>query len=191
MTSDWMYHRPEWIGDAPPELGLGLVPQGYEVEYRGIGEGQWRRGHSPGYLRGYEYRYRRIGNQEAFDQQPLPENPKAIYGRAKPSLGLIPSAAMVEEAAVLQLGADKYGPFNWRKDAVESMTYVHATLRHLFSWLDGEDLDPESRSSHLAHARACLGIVLDAKALGKLIDDRPHGGAASRLIAEHTKPISL
>ena len=121
----------------------------------------------------------------------MPENPKAIYGRAKPSVGLVPSAAMVEEAGVLELGAAKYGAFNWRKDAVESMTYVHAAMRHLLSWVDGEDTDPESGRSHLAHARACLGIVLDAQSVGKLIDDRPHHGAASRLIAERTKPINL
>lgn len=120
----------------------------------------------------------------------MPENPKAIYGRAKPSLGLIPSAAMIEEAGVLQLGAAKYGPFNWRKDAVESMTYVHACLRHLMSWVDGEDLDPESGRSHLAHARACLGIILDAKEVDKLIDDRPFAGAASRMIAERTNPVN-
>lgn len=121
----------------------------------------------------------------------MPENPKAIYGRAKPPLGMVPSAAMVEEGEVLQLGADKYGPFNWRKDAVESMTYFHAALRHLYSWVDGEDSDPESGRSHLAHARACLGILIDAKEVGKLIDDRPHAGVASRMIAERTRPVNL
>lgn len=129
------------------------------------------------------------------DEQPnlpmdLPENPKAIYGRAKPSLGLIPGAAMIEEAGVYQLGAEKYGPFNWRKDPVESMTYVHATLRHLYSWVDGENLDPESRRSHLAHARACLGILIDAEANGKLIDDRPYIGVSAELIATQTKPVN-
>lgn len=121
----------------------------------------------------------------------MPENPKAIYGRAKPSLGLVPSAAMVAEAGVYALGAAKYGPFNWRKDAVESMTYVHAALRHLYAWTDGEDIDPESGESHLAHVRACLGILLDAKATDKLIDDRPHAGAASRLIAENTRTVNI
>lgn len=121
----------------------------------------------------------------------MPENPKAIYGRAKPSLALIPSAAMVEEAGVYALGAAKYGAFNWRKDAVESMTYAHAALRHLFSWIDGEETDAESGRSHLAHARACLGILIDAKETNQLIDDRPYAGPASRMIADQTKPISL
>lgn len=145
---------------------------------------------------GYEPAPIGLNGGPPLDDEPLlpmdmPENPKAIHGRAKPSLGLVPSAAMIEEAGVLELGAAKYGPFNWRKDAVESMTYVHAALRHLQSWVDGEDLDPESGRSHLAHARACLGIVLDAQSVDKLIDDRPFPGAASRMIAERTKPINL
>lgn len=119
----------------------------------------------------------------------LPENPKAVYGRAKPSMGLVPGSAMIEEAAVFQLGATKYGPFNWRKDPVESMTYVHAAMRHLYSWLDGEDTDYESGQSHLAHARACLGIIIDAGCGGTLIDDRPYAGTSAALIAMKTKPI--
>jgi len=117
----------------------------------------------------------------------LPENPKAIYGRAKPSLGLIPGAAMVEASAVFQLGADKYGRFNWRKDPVEAETYMNAALRHMFSWFDGEDNDPESGASHLAHALACMAILIDAKATGKLIDNRPYPGVTSELIAVNTK----
>lgn len=121
---------------------------------------------------------------------PAPQgDPKAIHGASKPSLGLIPSAALIEEAGALELGAAKYGTANWRKDAVEGMTYIHAGLRHMFAWIDGEDIDPESLRSHLGHARACLGIILDAEATGKLIDNRPHKGAASRLITERTKPI--
>lgn len=121
----------------------------------------------------------------------LPENPKAIYGRAKPSLGLFPSAALIECAEVFQSGANKYGLANWRKDPVESMTYVHAALRHIFKWVDGQDVDEESGSHELAHAIACLAILIDAEAVYRLIDDRPHEGQAAQLIAERTKQVSL
>lgn len=117
----------------------------------------------------------------------LPENPKAIHGRAKPSIGLVPAGALIQMAGVMQLGADKYGPFNWRKDPVEAMTYVHASIRHILSWVDGEHTDPESGESHLAHAASCMAILLDAMACGALIDDRPNPGTAADLIRTKTK----
>jgi len=122
--------------------------------------------------------------------KPLPENPKAIYGRAKPSVALVPSGALLEMADVFALGATKYGPFNWRKDPVEAMTYANAALRHLFSWVDGEDIDPESGRSHLAHFACCAAIVLDAMHNGTLIDNRPFAGPAARLIRERTKAVA-
>nr|WP_220446020.1 dATP/dGTP diphosphohydrolase domain-containing protein [Novosphingobium umbonatum] len=122
-------------------------------------------------------------------QEPAPANPKAAFGAAKPSLALVPGAAMVEMAGVFELGAKKYGPFNWRETKVEAMTYVNATLRHLLSWLDGEDTDPESSKSHLGHAMASLGIVIDAMHTNQLIDNRPTQGATARLIVTNTKSI--
>lgn len=119
----------------------------------------------------------------------LPENPKAIYGRAKPSLGLIPSAAMIEEAGVHALGAEKYGLANWRITPVESMTYVHACLRHIFKWVDGHNFDEESGYHELAHARACLGIVIDAQQNNKLIDDRPTEGKCAQHLDQRTKSL--
>ncbi|MGC1276552.1 MAG: dATP/dGTP diphosphohydrolase domain-containing protein [Planctomycetaceae bacterium] len=114
------------------------------------------------------------------------ENPKDRIGQFKPPLHLVPPAAEVLEAVVMGLGARKYGPFNWRTADVRATVYVAAAKRHLAQWLDGQDDDPESGVSHLAHARACLGILLDASATGHLIDDRPEPGAASALIERHT-----
>ena len=71
------------------------------------------------------------------------------------------------------LGARKYGPFNWRTSPVRATVYIAAAKRRLAQWLDGQNDDPESGVSHLAHARACLGILLDAQSLGKVVDDRP------------------
>lgn len=123
-------------------------------------------------------------------EKPMPANPKALYGHAKPSIALVPSGAMLEMADVFALGAAKYGPFNWRKDPVEAMTYANAALRHLYSWLDGEDIDPESGRSHLAHFACCAAIVLDAMHNNTLIDNRPFAGSAARLIRERTKAIA-
>lgn len=116
------------------------------------------------------------------------ENPKDRVGRTKPPLHLIPPAAEILEAVVMGLGANKYGAYNWRSSAVCATVYIAAARRHLAQWLDGQNDDPESGVSHLAHARACLGILLDAMATGNVVDDRPPAGAASELIARQTAP---
>jgi hypothetical protein len=101
-------------------------------------------------------------------------------------LHLIPPAAEITEAVVMGLGAKKYGPFNWRAANIKATIYIAAAKRHLAQWMDGQDDDPESGVSHLAHARACLGILLDAQTTGHLVDDRPPPGQAAALIARYT-----
>jgi hypothetical protein len=127
-----------------------------------------------------------ITEEDVASRQPDDENPKDRIGSTKPPLHLIPSGAEIPESLVMALGARKYGPFNWRWSKVKASIYIAAARRHLLQWFDGEDDDLESGVSHLAHARACLGILLDALATGNLIDDRPAGGAASELIEEYT-----
>lgn len=109
-------------------------------------------------------------------------NPKRAYGVRKPSAQFIPPVAIIEESAVMALGAAKYGAFNWQDEPVDATTYYSAAIRHLLQWFSGEDLDPESRASHLAHVRACAGILMDAAAAGTLIDDRPKCASATDAI---------
>lgn len=108
-----------------------------------------------------------------------PSNPKRAFGVRKPSAQFIPPVAIVEESVVMALGAAKYGAFNWQDDPVDATTYYSAAIRHLLQWFSGEDADPESGASHLAHVRACMAILIDAAASGKLIDDRPKCASAS------------
>jgi hypothetical protein len=79
---------------------------------------------------------------------------------------------MEQTAWVHKLGADKYGPWNWRETGVCASTYVNAILRHLNAWRDGESLDPESGITHLAHIACSANILMDAEVCGKLQDDR-------------------
>lgn len=109
-------------------------------------------------------------------------NPKTQYGIVKPPLHLVPPVAVLTEAMVFKLGAQKYGPFNWRDNRVSSSVYYSAAMRHLMSWFDGENIDPESGQSHLAHARACLAIIIDGLENGNLNDDRPTQGEAGNFI---------
>jgi hypothetical protein len=114
-------------------------------------------------------------------------NPKDILGLEKAPLRLIPGPSLVRLSKAMELGAKKYGPYNWRAKAVRYSVYLEAAMRHILSALDGEDLDRESGQPHAAHAMACMAIVLDAQATGNLIDDRPTPGVTAQLIAETTK----
>lgn len=100
-------------------------------------------------------------------------DPKGLAGAAKPQLQLVPPVLTRETAKALALGAAKYGPWNWRENKVEMMTYLGAMKRHIDAIIEGEDIDPESGASHLGHVAAGCGIVLDAAAHGQLIDNRP------------------
>lgn len=100
-------------------------------------------------------------------------DPKGEAGKVKCPMQLLPPFALVQTAWVHGLGAEKYGAWNWRRNQVEAMTYVGAILRHLAAWTDGQDNDPESGRSHLAHIAASCNILMDAEHVGTLIDNRP------------------
>ena len=113
-----------------------------------------------------------IGLENKTSPAPNPADPKGAAGAKKCPLWLIPTHPMEEVAWVHKLGADKYGPFNWRENKVCASTYISAIMRHLNQWRDGKDLDPESNRSHLAHIATSCNIVMDAMHRGTLIDDR-------------------
>ena len=100
-------------------------------------------------------------------------DPKSITGSRKPALHLISPVAEIEEAIALKSGAEKHGPWNWRENRIELMEHIAAVRRHIARFVDGETADPETGACPLAHARATLGIIIDARACGTLIDDRP------------------
>lgn len=113
-------------------------------------------------------------------------NPKTLLGILKPSLSKVPPAALLYIALGFMDGATKYGAFNWRTNKVSATIYVDACLRHLEAWFDGEELAEDSLFPHLAHAMACLAIIVDAKEQGCLIDDRPPAGSMARLLKKWT-----
>ena len=103
----------------------------------------------------------------------LPDNnPKSKFGVQKTQYHYVPSTAIRALADVMKLGASKYGAYNWRDASVSATVYYDAIRRHLDAWFDGEDIDPESGRSHLAHAMACAAICIDAMSVGKFNDDR-------------------
>ena len=72
-------------------------------------------------------------------------------------MDLIPPEAERMEAEVLAHGL-KYGPHNWR-GGLQYSRLIAALMRHFSAWRMGEDLDPESGLSHMAHVRAISGFL--------------------------------
>lgn len=68
-------------------------------------------------------------------------------------LALLPTEALEEIAKVLSFGSRKYSDWNWAQGFKWSRLYS-STLRHLYAHMRGEDKDPETGLSHLAHAGA-------------------------------------
>jgi hypothetical protein len=102
-------------------------------------------------------------------------NPKDLVGAKKLPLSLIPRGALIGVARAMAEGARKYGPFNWREQPIQAVTYAEAALRHINEWLDGEDIDPETGDAAIHHidlAIAGLMIMRDAAICGVLRDNR-------------------
>lgn len=98
------------------------------------------------------------GKALKFDQDKLP-------------LNLLSTEAMNQTAAVLKFGAQKYAEHNWRGGFKWSRPLA-AAMRHLTAFNDGENTDPESGLSHLAHAACCIMFLLEFEKTHPELDDR-------------------
>ncbi len=93
------------------------------------------------------------------------------HDQEKPDMSLLSSIAMVKIAEVMTYGKKKYSAHNWRGGLGYSRLLA-AALRHTFSYLGGEDKDPETGLSHLAHASCCLMMLLEQETTRPDMDDR-------------------
>jgi hypothetical protein len=87
-------------------------------------------------------------NQAAIDK--LKEGRKDDQGKRR--WHRIPWKALARVVDVLEYGAKKYAPDNWRKVSDPHKRYWDAAMRHLIDWQGGELCDKESGLPHLAHA---------------------------------------
>lgn len=123
-----------------------------------------------------------------------PSNPKDSIGIKKAPMSTVSAAVMAEVGVAMLEGAAKYGRHNYRAVGVRGSVYYDATMRHLMSWWEGEDLDPDSGLSHITKAIASLVVLRDSMVQGKLVDDRPPRSAeffaalnakAAAILAQH------
>lgn len=102
----------------------------------------------------------------------------AKFDTDKPNMALIPSEVLFDIATVFGFGAKKYGINNWRKDGhCTDFSRTYSSIqRHLAAWNMGEDTDPESGMSHLAHATTQLMILMVHQMEHPESDDRYNKG---------------
>ena len=117
-------------------------------------------------------------------------NPKDGIGATKLPLSLVPATAVAVASLAHLDGATRYGAWNWRAAGVRASVYLDALARHVARWQAGEELDPDSGVPHLGHAIACLNILVDAQACGRLADDRPPSVDITALFQELTPNVA-
>lgn len=94
------------------------------------------------------------------------------YNVGKLRWGLLSWPAMAETVKVLEFGAKKYAAWNWTKGL--SWTGCFESLqRHLQAWYMGEDKDPETGLSHMAHVACNAMFLMHFILTGTGKDDRP------------------
>lgn len=72
------------------------------------------------------------------------------YNDNKPQWGLVDWDSLKPMVAVLEYGVKKYDAFNWKK-GLPYVSTMESMLRHIHSFMDGEDIDPESGLPHVGH----------------------------------------
>jgi len=93
------------------------------------------------------------------------------FDTGKAKISYLCPRALKETAEISTSGAEKYDPYNWCKDP-DWNRYYDAVQRHLMAWQAGEDKDPESGKSHLAHAACTINFLQSCIINGLGVDDR-------------------
>jgi len=93
--------------------------------------------------------------------QPVPNNTPVKSDAGKADWSLMPFEAIEEINKVLEFGAKKYAAHNWKLGTgFKYSRILNSLLRHIFAYMRGEDNDPESGLSHLAHAGCNIVFLL-------------------------------
>ena len=82
------------------------------------------------------------------------------HDAGKAPMDLLSGQMLYEVARVLEFGAAKYARNNWRRGFLYSRL-ISASMRHIHAFNDGQDSDPETGLSHIAHAICMLMFLLE------------------------------
>lgn len=72
------------------------------------------------------------------------------YNKNKPCWSLVHFGSLLPMIKVLEFGASKYSPDNWKKP-MDKKRLLESAQRHLAALMDGEELDSETGESHMGH----------------------------------------
>ena len=72
------------------------------------------------------------------------------YNEGKPKWSLVHYKSLEPMIRVLEFGALKYEPENWKK-SMDLKEILNSMQRHLAKLMDGEEVDSESGISHMGH----------------------------------------
>ena len=80
------------------------------------------------------------------------------YDEGKIRWDLVPFKELEGVAKVMTFGAQKYPANSWK--GVEKERYTAALMRHFVAYMDGEEIDPESGLTHMAHLM-CNAVFIE------------------------------
>jgi hypothetical protein len=98
------------------------------------------------------------GHTTELTTTPTIEGPK--YDEDKLRYDLVPPQAIKALAETLTIGAIKYAPNSWQIVPDAERRYTAAMMRHFEAYRSGEEFDPETKLSHLAHCIANISFLL-------------------------------
>lgn len=104
------------------------------------------------------------------------------FNEGKPKWSLVDFKSLEPMVRVLEYGADKYSRDNW-KDGLLVREIVESMLRHIFDFLEGEDLDSESGLPHVGH------ILCNAMFLSWTLENRPEFDDRLVMTTQNDYPI--
>lgn len=81
------------------------------------------------------------------------------YNEGKLKWSLVDFKSLEGMVRVLEMGAKKYDPHNWKKGMPVSQV-SESLMRHLYAFLNGEDHDKESGLHHISHVM-CNAMFLE------------------------------
>ena len=80
------------------------------------------------------------------------------FNTGKPEISQLDPRFLIALADLITKSAKKYGKYNWA-EGQEFHTPFDSCMRHMLSFMSGEDFDKESNISHLLHAAANIMIL--------------------------------
>jgi hypothetical protein len=89
------------------------------------------------------------------------------YNQGKLQWSLVDYDSLEGLVRVLEAGAKKYSRNNWKKGMPVTQV-TESLMRHLFAFLRGEDVDPESGCRHISH------VMCNTMFLEYIMREKPH-----------------